>query len=97
MTRIVGYVASVIASFSLLPQVVKVIQTKSAADLSYGMIFMIMTASTLWHIHGWIINDIPLRLSSAATILVNVTLLTLKVTLDRKNKDAQGLKDILRT
>lgn len=75
---IVGYAASVLASTSLIPQVVKVYKTKSAEDLSYGMIAIIMCSSLLWQIHSWLKNDVPLRIASAVTLCVNLTLLVLK-------------------
>jgi len=79
VTDFVGYAATIVASTSLVPQLAKVIRTKSANDVSLGMIGMIMTASVLWHIHGWIKHDTPLRISSSITIMVNLCLLFYKM------------------
>lgn len=77
-TDLIGYSASALASISLVPQVYKVIKTKRADDLSYGMITIIMLASILWQTHGWLHEDIPLRVASGITICVNCTLAWLK-------------------
>lgn len=82
----VGYAATIVASTSLMPQVYKVYETKSAKDVSFGMIVMIMIASILWHIHGWIQNDTPLRVSTSITILVNAALCVLKLRYSKDKK-----------
>lgn len=74
----IGFAATVVASIALIPQVHKVYVTKSAKDLSYPMIFLIMVAATLWFAHGWVRKDIPLMASSGIKVAVVVVLFALK-------------------
>ena len=81
---IVGYAAIVIGSMSMVPQVVHVIRTQSAEDLSYTTIVMILVASALWHLYGWFKTDVPLRVSSLITISVSIVLVFAKYRYDNK-------------
>lgn len=92
-TDAIGYTASAIASIILLPQVVKVIRTRRAQDVSYGMIFLIMTSSALWQVHGWMRDDIPLRISSGINLGINTSLGLIKFLLDRQQhgQNIEGL------
>lgn len=84
-----GYAATVVASTSMMPQLYKVWRTRSAGDVSYGAVGMIMLASSLWHAHGWIKRDTPLRVSSAITLCVVGMLAVLKFRFDSAKAKAR--------
>jgi len=76
---LVGYAVTAVASTNLAPQAIKVWRTRSANDVSYGMVTMIVISSALWQAHGWLNEDIPLRISSGVTMCFSFTSAFLKL------------------
>ena len=72
---IIGTVAGVLTSASMLPQLVKVIRTKETADLSAATIAVLLAGVSLWVYYGAMKNELPIILSNAFSVLVNLTLL----------------------
>lgn len=66
-----GLVASSLGAFAYLPQVVKTLRTRSAADFSLSTLLMIEAASGLWILYGvlraapaiWLGNGVVLALT----------------------------------
>ncbi|GGH04090.1 hypothetical protein GCM10007415_45390 [Parapedobacter pyrenivorans] len=72
---IIGIAAGTFTSAAMLPQLIKVIKTKETADLSITMICVLITGVSLWVYYGFLQNEIPIILSNAFSVLVNLTLL----------------------
>ncbi len=53
-----GLVAGFFGTFAALPQAVKIVRTRSAADVSLAMFVMALTGSVLWGAYGWL-KDAP--------------------------------------
>ncbi|SMP29267.1 SemiSWEET transporter [Chryseobacterium profundimaris] len=73
--NILGIVAGILTSVSMIPQLVKVLKEKNAEDLSSIMILVLITGLSLWVWYGIIKDEIPIILSNAFAVLVNITLL----------------------
>jgi MtN3 and saliva related transmembrane protein len=70
---IIGIIAGVFTTVSLLPQVVKSARTKSTSDISLLWITILWIGVLLWLIYGLLIRDVPLIVANAPTIgLVSV-------------------------
>lgn len=78
MYESVGYLATIVSSFILVPQIVKVIKTKKSDDLSYGMIALTMASNGLWGTYGFLNGRVPLVVSGAISMIASVALLCLK-------------------
>ncbi|MBW7676332.1 SemiSWEET transporter [Chryseobacterium chendengshani] len=70
-----GIIAGVLTSISMIPQLIKVIRDKNVEDLSWIMIIVLICGLSLWVWYGIIKNELPIILSNAFAVLVNLTLL----------------------
>lgn len=75
---ILGLVAATFTTFSFVPQLVKVVRTRSADDLSYGMFGAFSLGIVLWLIYGVLRDDLPVIVANAVTLLLSVAILGLK-------------------
>jgi len=60
-----GLIGATLTTVSLLPQLVKVIKTRSTKDISAGMFVLFVTDFFIWLIYGILINDIPLIIANS--------------------------------
>ncbi|KAA5532134.1 hypothetical protein F0919_15140 [Taibaiella lutea] len=73
--NIIGLVAGLITSASMLPQLIKVIKEKDASYLSLAMICILIIGLCFWVYYGFLIHELPIILSNGFAVLVNSTLL----------------------
>ena len=73
--NILGLVAGGITSVAMLPQLIKVLKNKDVEDLSLLMILFLIIGLSLWVWYGFIKDELPIILSNAFAVLVNVSLL----------------------
>lgn len=60
---------------AMLPQLIKVIRQKNADDLSWGMLMVLISGLSLWVWYGFLKDELPIIISNAFAVIVNVTLL----------------------
>jgi MtN3 and saliva related transmembrane protein len=78
-TQVIGLAAGVCTSTSLLPQVVKTIKEKKAEDVSLVMLLVLGTGIILWIVYGIRKNDLPIIATNAFSLLVNITMVILRI------------------
>lgn len=83
-TPIVGLVAGILTSSSMVPQVVKTIKEKKAADLSLFMLVVLMAGVATWVAYGVIRDDMPIIVTNSFSLLVNITMIILRLKYNRK-------------
>ena len=77
--KYIGFFAAFCTTFAFLPQAIKVYKTKSTKDISLYM-FLIFTIGVLsWLIYGLIINDWPVILANAVTLVLSFFILIYKL------------------
>jgi MtN3 and saliva related transmembrane protein len=76
---LLGLLAGAGTTFGFLPQLVKIIQTKSTRDISLWMYVVITSGILLWLIYGLIIGSIPVIAANAVTLVISATILILKL------------------
>ena len=86
ITLIIGLIASIFGLCIRIPQIHKVIVTKSATDLSYISILIAKFNQILWFIYSYSVNDISLMISSVGHFVIVTTLLITKCYYDRKKR-----------
>ena len=75
----IGFFAAFCTTVAFLPQAIKVYKTKSTKDISLYM-FLIFTVGVLsWLIYGLIINDWPIILANAVTLILSFFILVYKL------------------
>lgn len=75
METIIGTIAGILTSVSMIPQLIKVLKEKDVENLSWGMIAVLLTGVSLWVIYGIMKNELPIILSNGFSVLVNTILL----------------------
>ena len=73
--NILGLVAGGITSVAMLPQLIKVLKEKDVKDLSLLMILVLISGLSLWVWYGFMKDELPIILSNAFAVLVNIALL----------------------
>ena len=75
---LVGLVAGAFTSSSSIPQALKIIQTRSAKDVSTMFFVLMATGVTLWLFYGFYMADIALILWNAVSLVFCLAILALK-------------------
>jgi len=75
---ITGYFAALTGAISLIPEVIKTYRSHHLQDLSWGMLYLLLTSSILWGSYGLHINDIPLVASAGTNLLMEIALAVMK-------------------
>jgi len=83
--NLLGIIAGALTSVAMLPQLIKVIKQKNADDLSWGMLMVLISGLSLWVWYGFIKDELPIILSNAFAVLVNITLLTCCIIYKKKS------------
>lgn len=73
--NILGLVAGGITSVAMLPQLIKVLKEKDVEDLSLLMIVFLISGLSLWVWYGFLKDELPIILSNAFAVLLNICLL----------------------
>ncbi|HET7615271.1 MAG TPA: SemiSWEET transporter [Gemmatimonadaceae bacterium] len=79
MIRYLGYFAGFLTVVSFLPQVIRTWRSRRTGDLSLGMFSLLVTASTLWIIYGFIIDDWPVIITNLGMVILNGSIGVAKV------------------
>lgn len=79
MIRYLGYFAGFLTVVSFLPQVIRTWRSRRTGDLSLGMFSLLVTASTLWIIYGFVINDWPVIITNLGMVILNGSIGVAKV------------------
>jgi uncharacterized protein with PQ loop repeat len=78
MIRIaIAYLAVIMNSIYQLPQLFKIIKTKSVNDISLIALALLMVNNILWFMHGYFIKDNALIILSMINISLNVLIMCL--------------------
>ncbi|RYY67380.1 MAG: hypothetical protein EOO12_01310 [Chitinophagaceae bacterium] len=89
-TQIVGIVAGILTASSLLPQVIKTLKEKKAAEVSKGMLLTLMGGVALWIVYGVLRKDLPIIVTNSFSLLINIVMMGLRVKYGDKNKHAKA-------
>jgi len=78
--NILGLIAGALTSIAALPQLLKVLKTKNTKDLSAMMLVILISGLSLWVWYGFINDELPIILSNAFAVVLNMILLFCKLT-----------------
>jgi MtN3 and saliva related transmembrane protein len=79
--QIIGIIAGVLTSSSMLPQLIKTIKTKEVSDISIYIFLMLITGNSLWAYYGFLHQDTPIIATNILSVLLNSIMLFLKIKL----------------
>lgn len=75
----IGAVAAFLTTFSFVPQVIKVLQSKDTSAISFGMYSMSVLGIFLWMVHGIRIGDMALISANSVTFILASIILICKI------------------
>lgn len=85
--EIIGFIASVLGTFSLVPQVIKTYKSRSVAGISLIMYIIISIDSVLWLIYGGVLSLTPLIVQSSIILTAAFLMVIMKLLWKDREKD----------
>ena len=76
---VIAFLAPILNCMYQIPQLFKIMKTKSVNDLSAHALFLLLITNILWLLHGYYINDRPLFFSALTSLAINIPLVCLYV------------------
>jgi MtN3 and saliva related transmembrane protein len=76
---LVGLSAGTLTTIAFFPQLAKTWKTKSARDMSLGMLATFCTGVFLWLVYGLLIHSVPVILANFVTFVLACAILLLKL------------------
>ncbi len=76
---ILGLVAATLTTVAFLPQMIKTWKSKSAKDVSLGMLITFCIGVFLWLIYGIYLQALPIILANLLTLIFNLIILGFKI------------------
>lgn len=73
-TQIIGITAGIFTAISMLPQLIKILKEKKAENVSGWMLLVLITGLALWTTYGILKQDLPLIITNAFSIILNIVL-----------------------
>ncbi|MCJ7934880.1 MAG: SemiSWEET transporter [Chryseobacterium sp.] len=84
--NLLGIIAGVLTSVSMIPQLIKVIREKNVEDISLLMLLVLISGLSLWVWYGFKKDELPIILSNAFAVVVNLSLLFCYMLYNKNNK-----------
>ena len=76
---LIGYLAALLTTFSIIPQIIRVIKLKESRDISLWMVCSLSAGILLWLIHGIVIGDLPVILANGVSLGLSFLMIYLVV------------------
>lgn len=73
-----GLLAGALTTIAFVPQVVRILRTRSAYDISWGMFAILAVGSMLWLWYGIRLDSLPLVATNVVTLTLQITIFFLK-------------------
>jgi MtN3 and saliva related transmembrane protein len=81
LINIFGVAAGICSMASFIPQIGKILKTRSAEGVSLKMFSVTVTAFVLWTIYGLLLMSWPIALSNAVCLVLALTVVVLRLRL----------------
>ncbi len=82
-------VAGICTAISLLPQLLKIIRSKKADDISLFYLVILLCGLSLWVWYGFLREDIPIIATNSFSLLLNIAIIVLGVRYKRRSNSSQ--------
>lgn len=76
---VIGIIAGILTSVSLIPQLIKIIREKKAENLSYGMLIVLILGLGTWVYYGILRKDWPIIITNSFSFLINLLVIIFTV------------------
>lgn len=78
-TNLLGYIAAFLTTASFLPQVIQTMRTRDTRSISLTMYLMFVTGIAAWLVYGIRLNEMPIMIANALTLLLSSIILLMKI------------------
>ena len=75
--ELIGIVASLMTTTSSVPQMLKIIRTRSVGDISLATVVILVVGLGLWTIYGILLYNLPIIISSGTQFILEIIILGL--------------------
>jgi len=76
---LIGLLAGTLTTIAFIPQLQQTWRTRSAQDVSLGMLLTFVTGVFLWLIYGLMLGALPIILANLVTLVLTLAILILKL------------------
>ena len=80
----IGFAAAFLTTAAFVPQLIRVIQLRSAREISLGTFCLMSLGTFFWLLYGLFSGSKPVIASNSVTLILSVAILILKLRYDRK-------------
>ncbi|MFI5181029.1 MAG: SemiSWEET transporter [Thermoanaerobaculia bacterium] len=77
-TNLLGYAAGSLTTLAFVPQVLRTWKTRSARDLSWGMLLIFILGVILWLAYGLAVGSWPIIVCNSLTLGLNLVIAGVK-------------------
>jgi MtN3 and saliva related transmembrane protein len=75
----IGYFAAVLTTSSSLPQLIKIVETKSSDDVSTLMFSLLVAGNISWLVYAVLLKAYPILFASSFSAIINFATLYLRL------------------
>ena len=83
--QIIGFIAGILTTVAVLPQLIKSWKTKKVMDISPFMLVLLLGGVGMWVVYGIVINDYPIILTNGISFLLNLSMLAISLLYQSKD------------
>ncbi len=84
ITEAIGFGAATCTTLAFVPQVLKVWQTRSVADISLTMYLVFFVGLMQWFAYGILLHSWPIIIANAVTMMLAGAVLAMKLVFGRR-------------
>ena len=92
-TELIGSMAACLTTASFLPQAWLSFRTRDVSGVSLGMYSVFTTGVALWLAYGWLLRSWPMVVANSVTLVLALTILTMKLVYGRSPGPRQSRPD----
>jgi MtN3 and saliva related transmembrane protein len=89
---LLGYLAATLTTLSFFPQAIKTIRTGDTAAISLRMYLLLSVGIACWGLYGFIIQDGPVMVANAITLVPALVVLQRKISQMLHNRHARRIQ-----
>lgn len=94
LTEVIGYLATIVSTIILIPEILKALKTHHLNDVAWGMLILSTVSNGMWTLYGFYLNENPLIISSAMSLVMSLYLVYLKTIYNKKTKQILKTQNI---
>lgn len=79
LVQLIGFAAGSLTTLAYVPQVVRTWRTRSAKDLSLGMLIALSAGVSLWLAYGIALGAWPIIIANSVTLILSLVLIVFKL------------------